>query len=243
LDDAIKEAALATQKVEQLAITMEEIKVNNDNNAVLYRAPDANLFSIDGKFKALGSKLTGDLARASGQDSLDASRGPASFGKRDERKTAASAEGEPAEGSEASKSTPGGTATSDDPWVNYMGQTAKTAFIERLRKNPSLRDSLRDRIAELQAKGDQSGVVELMEETLAAAEKESQEPSLDNLKPMTVGEAFSMDAGETEAQIRSLLADLDATADPQFLPQTSLFERISVAHRRSLVRGALKAPH
>jgi hypothetical protein len=57
---------------------------------------------------------------------------------------------------------------------------------------------------------------------------------------MSLLEAFSMDAKETEEQIRSLLADLDVQADPQFLPQESLFERVNFAHRRSLVRGAVR---
>lgn len=272
LEQAKQEAQAAAAKVEEFKATMEEIRVNNENNALLYRSPDANLGSADPRFDVYSAGVSGgaeDLNSAglgAGLPGKGGLLGNSAFGKRSGlsgkrpgdglngkkgRSLAASAgsesdagglakSGEKSDASGASTKSDGGSATSDNPWVNYMGQTSKTGLIDRLRKNPSLRDALRDRIAELQAQGDQSGVVELMEEALATAEKESQEPNLDDLKPMAISEAFSMDAAETDAQIRSLLADLDTAADPQFLPDESLFERVTFAHRRSLVRGTVK---
>jgi hypothetical protein len=254
LEEAKKEAKISSGKVEELKLTMEEIKVNNQNNAILYRSPDANIGSVDPRFNAFNAGVSGELG-ASGSAAglaggLLGNSGP--FGKKSAskdkagRSLASKDNGEidvAKEGDKSGASTKGegSSATSDNPWVTYMGQTSKAGLIDRLRKSPGLRDSLRDRIAELQSQGDHSGVVELMEEALASAEKESQGPNLDDLKPMALMEAFSMDSAETEAQIRSLLADLDAASDPQFLPQTSLFERVSVAHRRSLVRGSVKS--
>lgn len=248
IEDAKKEAKLAAQKVEELKSTMAEIKMNNENNAILYRSPDADLFSVDSKFKAFQSKLSGSIngTRAdAGTDSWkkkkkDGSRGLASLKGKNPGEEGGIDPGASAEASGRSSAEPANSATSDNPWVNYMGQTTKAALIDRLRKNPSLLDSLRDRIAELQSNGDQSGVIELMEEALSEAEKEGLPPLLDNLKPMSIAEAFSMDSAETEAHIRSLLADLDSPSDPQFLPQASLFERVNIAHRRSVLRGSLK---
>lgn len=258
LEEAMKEAKISSGKVEELKFTMEEIKVNNQNNAVLYRSPDADVGSVDPRFNAFNAKLSGEVGGSTAAAGLaggllgNGFRGnhPSAKDKTKNRDrsgrglaSADSGEVSVAKDTEASASAKGesSSATSDNPWVTYMGQTSKAGLIDRLRKNPNLRDSLRDRIAELQANGDKSGVVELMEEALASAEKESQGPNLDDLKPMAFMEAFSMDANETEAQIRSLIADLDTVSDPQFLPQISLFERVSVAHRRSLVRGSVKS--
>lgn len=252
LEEAKKEAKISSGKVEELKLTMEEIKVNNENNAILYRSPDANVGSVDPRFNAFNAAVSGELGNSNAAGGLAGGLlgkagllGQKKSKDKSGRGLASNANGEvdiakDGDKSGASTKGEGNSATSDNPWVNYMGQTSKAGLIDRLRKNPGLRDSLRDRIAELQSKGDQSGVVELMEEALASAEKESQGPSLDDLKPMAFMEAFSMDSAETEAQIRSLLADLDTASDPQFLPQISLFERVSVAHRRSLVRGTVK---
>jgi hypothetical protein len=252
---AKKEAKEAAAKVQELKATMEEIKVANQNNAILYRSPDANIGSVDPRFNAFSAGLSGEAENGGANSGLLSRAALFGKGSKDGKKGAKGLEGrglasdgsgatdiaKASEATGASTKGEGSSATSDNPWVSYMDQTSKAGLIDRLRKNPSLRDSLRDRIAELQTQGDKSGIVELMEEALVSAEKESAGPNLDDLKPMGIMEAFSMDAGETEAQIRSLLADLDTESDPQFLPQTSLFERVSVAHRRSLVRGSVKS--
>lgn len=251
LEEAVREANISTEKVQEMKITMEELKVSNQNNAILYRSPEANMGSMDPRFNVMNAGISSEAGRSgstggllgNGLKSAQDTKGLRATKGRGLASTDAR-EADIAKISSASAAGPqskGSSATSDNPWVTYMGQTSKAGLIDRLRKNPNLRDSLRDRIAELQANGDKSGVVELMEEALASAEKESQGPNLDDLKPMAFTEAFSMDASETEAQIRSLIADLDNASDPQLLPQISLFERVSVAHRRSLVRGSVRS--
>jgi hypothetical protein len=132
------------------------------------------------------------------------------------------------------------SSASDSPWVSYMAGTSKTELIERLRQNSSLRDALRQRMDELRAKGDGSGMVELLQEALAEAGREDELP-LKNLKPVSVQEAFAMDSEGTAAEIRGLLSELSGSEEKLSL-ETSLFDRNSFALRRSLVRGAVKGP-
>jgi len=50
---------------------------------------------------------------------------------------------------------------------------------------------------------------------------------------MNIEEAFKLDPEETRAGVDRMIAELDY--DPEFLPKQSLFERISTAHRKSIV--------
>lgn len=131
----------------------------------------------------------------------------------------------------------------EDPWVAYMAETSKESLVSQLKKDSSLRDILRQRIAEMmeQQNPQEQEKLALMQLTLAEADQAAGAPKLDDLQPMSLMEAFSMDAEETRNQIRGFLADIDSRqAEAQFLPQESLFQRVAFAHKRSVVRGSVK---
>ncbi len=136
-----------------------------------------------------------------------------------------------------------------DPWLAYVAKNKREEFVVALSRDESLREKLRKRIEGMRKQrghtAGQEGDEETLEfyaQTLAEAEKSAAEgKALEDLAPLNSQEAFSMDYAETKEKIREFLSELDEEASPQFLSEDPLFSRISVAHRRSLQRGDVKA--
>lgn len=131
-----------------------------------------------------------------------------------------------------------------DPWVEYMADVSKDDLVSQLRGSAEKRTSLKEQIAALLAKNDpqDSEMIALLEEVLEEAEQTQSETFAD-LLPISVREAFSMDSDETRRQVDGLLAELSEQSGAQFLPQETLFQRVTATHRRSVERGSVKALH
>jgi hypothetical protein len=218
------------------------IQAGKNEESLDYAAAEASDFSAGHSYPGMHSspKEGRGLASAKGEESSSQEAGASEISSKNSETALVPSGAEGTEATNGKSSTGASSTASESAWVSYMAGTSKSELIERLRQSSSLREALHQRMEELRAKGDGSGMVELLKEALAAAEQKDQLP-LKDLKPASAKEIFSMDSEGTDAQVRDLLSELEGAASHVSL-ETTLFERNSFALRRSLVRGVVKGP-
>jgi|GEM_PF-6105243 len=133
-----------------------------------------------------------------------------------------------------------------DPWMDYVTASSREELVDRLTKNSKLRDELQRRLNDIND-GSGSSDPGLREKTeyyrkaLLEAKNRLKRGTFEELAPMDINEAFSMNGDETEREIKRLLSSMDESAasmsDKDEGLHYPLFPRVRRALWRQLASG------
>lgn len=203
-----------------------------------FEAKPMNQDSIPTEQQIQVGALAGTKAESGAAENQITSNGTTGYTKRTTPSLAKAALLDPA-AQENKAATP--TSPTEETWLAYNASNTKSSLARKLSGNPKFREELSRRVDELlqsRKLASQDRELAMQVKKAIADSKASEANSLENLQPLSAHETFFLGNEDTKESVSQMIAEFEAS-DPQFLPENSLFERVSSAHKRSLEKHNL----